>query len=81
MKKWRGWSMKVFVLNKGQKSLFYVGDLDKDMARQIKLWLREYFGWRRIRVIQEGGEVYLMNADEINRHRKLFFKKKEGVVA
>lgn len=66
--------MRVWIVNNGEKSLFYEGVVDKRIARQIRLWLRAYFGWKRLAAMREGSEIYVFNADVIEARRRTWFK-------
>jgi len=72
--------MQVYIINNGDKTLFYQGRISKDVIKQIKAWIKWYFGWKQIKYYKEDSKIYLMNGDRIKQLRRDFFKK-EGVVA
>lgn len=67
--------MKVFVVENGLKTLFHEGKLDPRTVAQIKAEVCWYFGWRRICALKQGDEIYLFNADKIDRWRNAFCRK------
>ncbi len=68
--------MKVYVLNNGEKTLFFAGTLTRQVWKQIKVQCKWYFGWNKINVLRVGNEVYLMDGQKIETLRKEFFEKK-----
>ena len=72
--------MKVYVCNNGQKSIFHEGKVDKATMQQILAEVKWYFEWRRVKIWKDGDEIYLMNADTIDRFRRTLFEKKEVAV-
>lgn len=67
--------MKVYVIDRGEKALFYEGTLTRETARQIRAEIRWYFGWRKLKVYREDGSLYIMDADRVEKLRKEFFNK------
>jgi|GEM_PF-3005415 len=72
--------MKVYVCNNGQKSIFHEGKVDKATMQQILAEVKWYFSWKEIDILREGDEIYLLNAEKIEKLRRQFFEKKEVAV-
>ncbi len=67
--------MRVYVIDRGEKTLFYEGTLTRETARQIRAEIRWYFGWRKLKVYREDGSLYIMDADRVEKLRKEFFER------
>ena len=67
--------VKVYVINNGQKTLFYEGELNELVVKQIKAEVKWYFGWRRISALCQGKEVYLFDGDKVRKRVRMFSKE------
>jgi ribosome biogenesis protein Nip4 len=67
--------MKVYVIDRGEKTLFYEGHLTREIVKQIKAEVKWYFNWKRLAIHREGDSITIMDGERIKKLRKEFFNK------